>query len=467
MAVTFSDIAEVISGLSKQWTEQIARLAAAEGHDGVVLDMDAVIPRSDYTLKDIEAKLISSLSIVGALKNVEHDAPVPSRFLTSLRDCANKLADVMQELETDLNNVDSNGGVNGVNATDWVLIAAQNNISVPVGDRLRKIMNAADELLIAYYQIAQIVSTAGYESFAGAADELANLLNDARQRVAAIVGSQKSVEEYEVRTRASEKAVSDVAQAISEIKDQVNVLNEEIIKNRDQSNTTLSDVDAIKQKADTLKTEVEGYQKDFTAFQQQLDGRNKAYEKSMSETDVLLKTHQDHNEKISKQIEEAGKLLVGATNVALASAFNDTVAELDTKLKAAKTSFSWSIFFLAASVVPLITFVMFGKTELTYQIAAGFLLLIAAPGWLAKVNGGRYQNLFVLREHYKHKYVLAMSVPGFKEQVSDEEAQKAIAGAVFEQVSFNPTDSVNDQGADQHPSPLMNWVIEKFGISKK
>ena len=60
-----------------------------------------------------------------------------------------------------------------------------------------------------------------------------------------------------------------------------------------------------------------------------------------------------------------------------------------------------------------------------------------------------------------------MSVPGFKEQVMDDEAKKGIAAAVFELVSFNPAESLADHGEDKHPSPIWEFAMEKLGLSGK
>jgi hypothetical protein len=132
--------------------------------------------------------------LIGALRSVESNPPIPSTNLTNLQISSSKLAEEIDLFETDLNNIDSNGGVNAVNATDWTLTSAENGIIVAVADSRRDIMIATDDVLTYYYQISPIVSASGYETFAGAVDKLADMLKEARDQGGLISEVHKSVE---------------------------------------------------------------------------------------------------------------------------------------------------------------------------------------------------------------------------------------------------------------------------------
>lgn len=97
--------------------------------------------------------------------------------------------------------------------------------------------------------------------------------------------------------------------------------------------------------------------------------------------------------------------------------------------------------------------------------AALFLLMVPAA-WLTRFSAARHHQLFQLKEHYQYKYTLAMAVDGFKKQAPDH--ADAIAAETFNRLLFNPADRLDGKGGgDDHPSPLMNWLMNKFGFNAK
>ena len=75
----------------------------------------------------------------------------------------------------------------------------------------------------------------------------------------------------------------------------------------------------------------------------------------------------------------------------------------------------------------------------------------------------RYQRLFALRQQYSHKYNMAFSVEGFKQQAPT--FQEQIAYWVFQIVGANPVPAKSD-GRDmgQHPvEALREWLGKTIG----
>ncbi len=59
-----------------------------------------------------------------------------------------------------------------------------------------------------------------------------------------------------------------------------------------------------------------------------------------------------------------------------------------------------------------------------------------------------------------------MSVESFKKQA--EKYENEIAFETFNHLLFNPADRLTEKDIlDDHPSPLMNWLMDKLGLNAK
>ena len=262
---------------------------------------------------------------------------------------------------------------------------------------------------------------------------------------------------------------------------------------KETSNSELTKVSRISNEADSLKSQVDAYETQFQEFQQSLNDRNTAFKKWSKDVEALYVGLNWNKEQIGNVIKRAEEMLKGATNAGLASTFNATLAELDGKLKWAQGIFYFSIFLLLVSALPLALYVALamGSFEPQTDAASGavkgiwsnlalafngkglslsttvalFLLMLPAV-WLTKFSAARHHQLFQLKEHYQYKYSLAMAVDGFKKQAPDH--ADAIAAETFYRLLFNPADRLEGKNAsDEHPSPLMNWLMDKLGFNSK
>ena len=105
-----------------------------------------------------------------------------------------------------------------------------------------------------------------------------------------------------------------------------------------------------------------------------------------------------------------------------------------------------------------------GTENFSFSTMFAFALLVLPTIWLTKFNATKHHRLFLLKEDYQYKYSLAMAVDGFKKQAPEH--ADAIAAETFNRLLFNPTNRLAGKfEADAHPSPLMNWLMNRLGFN--
>lgn len=191
--------------------------------------------------------------------------------------------------------------------------------------------------------------------------------------------------------------------------------------------------------------------------------------------------------KVRELVREAEGMVSGATTAGLAKAFDDERKRLSTGMGWALFSFLVGIVFLFLTTILLAAYVfeipidIFGYNvgqagqtpergdEITLAGVLSRTVILLAPFWLTLFSSRRYRNLFDLRQQYTHKYSMAFSVDGFKQQAPNYAEQ--MAAWVFHVVSEPPVSVKNSRGMGDNPLPDINSVIkeqiERFDILKK
>jgi cell pole-organizing protein PopZ len=196
--------------------------------------------------------------------------------------------------------------------------------------------------------------------------------------------------------------------------------------------------------------------------------------------DTAYESHAGYIEKVEDLIAQAEKMVSGATVAGLARAFGDERQSLERGMKGAIISFFIGIAFIFLVTLLLAAYVF----EIPFEIAgiklsgegatsamgdevtiAGVLsrtIILLAPFWLTLFSARRYRNLFDLRQQYSHKYNMAFSVDGFKQQAPDYEQQ--IAAWVFHAVSEPPVTNRTKGGAmDENPMSRLQDIVSMPG----
>lgn len=249
---------------------------------------------------------------------------------------------------------------------------------------------------------------------------------------------------------------------------------------KDEASSLLTEAESSKESLDDVVSDAEERQKTIAAFSTSLDDvknrllsiENRAAEAYNKQTDYI--------EEVETLIKRAEAMVSGATVAGLAKAFADERASLENGMKGAMISFFVGIGFIFLVTLLLAAYVFeiplqigsihlsgAGKTpELGDEITiAGVLsrtVILLAPFWLTLFSARRYRNLFDLRQQYSHKYNMAFSVDGFKQQAPSYQEQ--IAAWVFHVVAESPVSPrPKGKGMDDNPLPSLSDIVKLPG----
>lgn len=249
---------------------------------------------------------------------------------------------------------------------------------------------------------------------------------------------------------------------------QLNAINQTV----ESLNEKASEADDARAKISEL---LEGSSEDrerLSEFVSEVESATNKIEALYSRADARYVQQNEYVQHVEELISQAKSMVSAATVAGLAQAFSEERKTLD---KGMRWAMGWfvagivSIFFvtilLAAYVfeIPLkigdIPLSGTGKTpELGDEITiAGVLsraIILLAPFWLTLFSARRYRNLFDLRQQYSHKYNMAFSVNGFKQQAPSYEEE--IAALVFHVLAESPITNTKRSGRAMDESPLMS-----------
>ena len=194
----------------------------------------------------------------------------------------------------------------------------------------------------------------------------------------------------------------------------------------------------------------------------------KIYEVLQDTKEKKQKIDTDYNF-IQRKLKPAENLLVKATSEGLSGVFRQRTGALKWRL-----IFTKIYFLLALGVLISLLFILyfapdnwtflpetlrnFKKNSSWGGVATKVSLLVPFI-WLIQFIGREYANLFKLKEHYEHKYLIALSLNNFQEQAPGYE--NAMSFLVFHELSLNPADAINGKSTDS------NQQKQAYDISKQ
>ena len=478
----------------ENWAKVMEFLQGAEGPGGEKFNQEAEVPATGQALRWFDERAIAICNLIKSLEKVEIDSgvPIPLDYVGQLEQASRQFKDIILELTNFIEQAYGKS-VTDLNPFTWEITINETGQHLNFASSLQNFKTYAEALLTNFYQVSPIVGARKFDAFAEAVRDISEKTDNVRKNAKDISEAKKSAE-------------SD-ASATNVQKNQVEINQSEVLKILESAQKKLKDIETVKQtsqsevtkisrisnEAHSLKSQVDGYETQFQEFQQSLDDRNTAFKKWSKDVENLYDGLKKNKEQIGDVIKRAEEMLEGATNAGLASTFNTTLVELDKKLKGAQGIFYFSIFFLLLSALPLALYVALEmgsfepQTDASSGAAKGIwgnlalafngkglslsttiaLFLLMLPGvWLTKFSAARHHQLFQLKEHYHYKYSLAMAVDGFKKQAPEH--ADAIAAEIFNRLLFNPADRLEGKNtSDEHPSPLMNWLMNKLGFNSE
>lgn len=253
---------------------------------------------------------------------------------------------------------------------------------------------------------------------------------------------------------------------------------------RDAIGEIKSTIDATKTELDESVGEAENKLEEIGSFHSELSAIRSELDKLRMSASENASIQTEYIGQVKDLIAEAEAMVSGATNAGLAKAFDEERKRLASEMGWALFSFLVGIVFLFLTTILLAAYVfeipidVFGYNlgqagqtpergdEITLAGVVSRTVILLAPFWLTLFSSRRYRNLFDLRQQYTHKYSMAFSVEGFKQQAPQYAEQ--LAAWVFHVVAEPPVSVKSSKGMGDNPLPDVPSVVraplERFGI---
>lgn len=422
----------------------------------------------------VRAGSIAALSADIAGQSEEKFLLASSTRLGNLRDHLIALTGGIQRLSSSLSNLKGWGGFDRVNAGATVYTKSGN--AIQLRSNLDEVIALEDNALEPYLVLASAARPRGIGTFAAASRTL-------HEQAAS---ATKLVDELEHRSsRIAEQmaALEDRENAIAAMVNESRRLVEEIEKGRKTAEENAQRVavatasaEEVRSQASTLEAEVREYDDKFRSFQNLIENREAAITKGNTELSNLQNRLTGQEAKVNDLIAKASEMLGGATVAGLSTTYKGQYDEVNSQLDWARRGFYFSVFLLIVSVLvalnltsifgllnglpplpPLAESTPTGTFAIQVLAALGARALMIMPALLlAGFAAKRHASLFRLREEYSHKYAMAASVHGFKQQAPTYEQQ--IAAAVFKELLANPATTMDIKAAE----PASNGFVSRL-----
>ncbi len=484
MDVYFLDETEAAKSVLSSWVKIMEFFQTAEGPGGEKFNHDAEVPGTEYELWWFDERVLAVGNLLLSLKeiNIDAGAPLPEKFITELTAATDALSNEINSLAAHVIQV-NNDEISALAPSSWMVHTAPRSQQYNFASLLQNLKPKVEDCLVKYYSVASIGRTDKFNAFAEAVREFSEKAKKARTNTKAIEKAKEKIEKMSATITALKKKGENNKDAMTQLLEESQAQIDVIGEAKAESSALLENIQGSAKVAVDLDATVQAYQKTFMEFQVSLDSNNTAYNTLHTQTNELFSELAEKDENIATTIEQANEMLKGATNAGLATTFSDTLSDLNTSLRSAKSSFHWAIGLLVISAIPLAAYLILAPIEVTTS-QGGESLFALSPGsispattlalallmvpmiWLAKFAAARHHQLFQLKEHYQYKYTLAMAVDGFKKQAPSHADE--IAAETFFQLTFNPADKLTGKGGvADHPSPLMNWIMNKTGMNDR
>jgi hypothetical protein len=225
-----------------------------------------------------------------------------------------------------------------------------------------------------------------------------------------------------------------------------------------------------------LKSQMDRTNDALTAYEATLETTKASVQDAIQKSGQIISDFDAKRADVERVIQDAEKMLSGATGAGLATSFAQERTSLDRSMFWASIWFGVGIVLLIVTSVALAAYVLnlpftvFG-IDLTHPSGPGVkapfeptiagvlsrAVVLIGPFWLTLFSARRYRSLFELRQRYSHKYNMAVSMEGFKKQAPGFEDK--IAAWVFYMVAQDPVPVRPGSPMDEPPSvQIKDWA---------
>jgi hypothetical protein len=470
---------EQLSTLRSSVGEGLARPAA----DGTRFDLDAIVPGTEASASELDIVLAFILDATKSIGDTKIALLLPKTQMNTL---ATQLQQINVQLTAIANYIGPSQTVRTINAPAQYTFSNAANQQLNLSGHFQNIANHLESALTSWHLLRSIAGAPKYK-------DLSEALKLIGERRVAIDTEFAEVKAHAKKLAEASADAAATAATIRERQDEMIRLVELVDKDR----TTIAErsvetaqktetIRALTAEATKIGDSARAYEGMFSEFQNLLDQRNDQFKIGTKNISDLQRQLAERLGAVDELKTQADAMLVGATNVGLASAFSKRAVELRGDVSKARRAYYFSIAFLVLLSLPLAFFLipkeLLGPllrtmsipatgtvpnvssaatgSDLLAQVLARALLLV--PGWfLVRFCAARHERSFKLLEHYEYKYSIAAAVEGFKKQAPGYESE--IAAASFFELTDNPATSLDAKGPEtRHPNRMMEAVLKRL-----
>lgn len=474
----WSEAAHLACDALEDWEKVIRFLEEAEGVDGARFPRTDPIPGTTISLSDLDKRCRAILQLITAVVAPEPSEPVPVSQVAELKASVETIKNAISTCKAWITAINKAGGVQNLTPSNWIVTATQDGNQRNFASQLQSVARELETAAIHYWRLAPALDDTALPFYGNAIDALSGHAEETRE-------ASRLAKQY------ADQAKSDAEVAASECR-QVQADGSEIAKILDDAKDHRQTISELATECLTDSNQIEEILKKANEFDPKIDAANKRLKSldiDISERtenlDEMIATSQELEQALTKLrddtstlADEARDMLHLSTEAGLAGSFSIAVKNLDKKVHWAKIGFYVSIAFLAASSIPLVSYLFsdFGDLvgiqvkdpdeQVRIAKAISMVIIMLPFIWLARFSGNQYDQLFSLREHYQHKYSLAMSVAGFKSQAP--QFADIIATETYYQLTVNPAEKLIDVKRNgRHPNPVIDWFMERVAGDRK
>lgn len=344
-----------------------------------------------------------------------------------------------------------------------------------------RIMAYTDQLLTAVSGIASIVGASQMAGNDQAAEVVRDEVLEVVQALDRAEDAAKEIEELLIRIRQTvsetnsrrTELLEQLQGALTEAEDEVEKLSGTVAGAADSATRASNDAAVAtskREELDRLAAQAQEAYKDISSFQANLEATRKRLRDAQSRTNELLNQFEQKNATVAEMITQAERMVSGSTVAGLAKAFGDEKKSLDDSMRGAFWGFITGIVLLFITSGALAAYILNipihglewltkrGLSDPTLAQVLSRAVIVIAPFWLTLFSARRYRSLFDLRQQYSHKYNMAFSMEGFKNQAPS--FAESIAAWVFTIVAANPVLPKSGTSMDTPPPLTVQTMVE-------
>lgn len=409
-------------------------------------------PSDMFSVADTMARAGSVGGLIETLTTMPQDkfALVPASRLVSLSSAFTNLVRAIERAKDQFGQLEAWGGFGRSDPTSGQVIAMNGN-AISAKNIFDEISSHIDNVLEAHIPIVATTQPRSVGTFVAAARELRSQAAEAARLVTGLNKQQRELATRIEQTTAEEEKAKVSALEAARLLGDIEQSRKTIDENAAKIAALLASAETVSSDAADLSAQINAFETSFQGFQAALDGREEALAEGDSHLSQLLHDLKQNQSEIESQKAQAAQMLGGATVAGLSSTYKTQGEAVGSQLFWAHMAFYAAVFVMILSVSfslnvfgEVLPAIVPEKTEAAGPLAVrvfaaiGSRALVLLPSiLLVAFAARRHAALFQLREEYSHKYNIAASVNGFKQQAPAYEQQ--IAAAVFLELLENPT----------------------------